>query len=215
MTLSPSTLLYPGSFSGMEGKRLHSPSTICSLTSLTLAMRAQDPYTQGHARRVAAYGEALAQRLGLGAEDIEIIRIGGLLHDIGKIAFSINLRSNRNTELTPAMRAEIRRHPQIGVDFLKAIHMADPVIDCVRCHHERLDGSGYPYGLKAAEIPLAARIIGVADCFDALTTDRPYQKGTRPDQALSLMQQWAGRMFSPELVRLLAEDVRANGVRTN
>jgi len=178
-------------------------------------MGAQDPYTQGHARRVAEYGEGLAQRLGLGAEDIEIIRIGGLLHDIGKIAFSLKLRSNRNTDLTPAMRAEIRQHPQIGVDFLKSIHVAEPVIDCVRYHHERLDGSGYPYGLKAAEIPLAARIIGVADCFDALTTDRPYQKGKRPVQALTLMQQWAGRMFSPELVRLLVEDVRAKRVRCN
>ena len=215
MTLSHSTLLYPGYFSGIEGCRNHSSSAICSLTSLTLAMGAQDPYTQGHARRVAEYGEGLARRLGLGAEDIEIIRIGGLLHDIGKIAFSQKLRRNHDKDLTPAMRAEIRRHPQIGVDFLKSIHVAEPVIDCVRYHHERLDGSGYPYGLKAAEIPLAARIIGVADCFDALTTDRPYQKGKRPVHALTLMQQWAGRMFSAELVRLLAEEVRANGVRNN
>ncbi len=215
MTLSRSMLLYPASLTEIQGNRHHSSNTICSLTSLTLAMGAQDPYTQGHARRVAEYGEGLAQRLGLGAEDIEIIRIGGLLHDIGKIAFSLKLRSNQNTDLTPAMRAEIRRHPQIGVNFLNAIHVAEPVIDCVRYHHERLDGSGYPYGLKAAEIPLAARIIGVADCFDALTTDRPYQKGRRPVQALTLMQQWAGRMFPPELVRLLVDDVHANGVRKN
>jgi putative nucleotidyltransferase with HDIG domain len=215
MTLLRSTLLYPGNLCGIEGSRNHSSSAICSPTSLTLAMGAQDPYTQGHARRVAEYGEGLARRLGLGAEDIEIIRIGGLLHDIGKIAFSLKLRRNHDKDLTPAMRAEIRRHPQIGVRFLKSIHVAEPVIDCVRYHHERLDGSGYPCGLKAAEIPLAARIIGVADCFDALTTDRPYQKGRSPAQALILMHYWAGRMFSPELVRLLAEDVRANGVRTH
>jgi putative nucleotidyltransferase with HDIG domain len=208
-------LLYPGSFNGIQGNRNDSSSTICSLASLTLAMGAQDPYTQGHGRRVAEYGESVARRMGLGAEDIEIIRNGGLLHDIGKIGFSLKLRSNRDRDLTPAMRAEIRRHPQIGVNFLKSIHVADPVIDCVRYHHERLDGSGYPYGLRAAEIPLAARIVGVADCFDALTTDRPYQRGRRPAQALSLMQHWAGRMFSPELVRLLVEDVRANGLRTN
>jgi putative nucleotidyltransferase with HDIG domain len=196
MILPQSTLLYPGS-------------------SLTLAMGAQDPYTQGHARRVAQYGEALARRLGLGAEETAIVRIGGLLHDIGKIAFSLQLRSNRNTKLTSAMRAEIRRHSEIGVNFLKAIHVAEPVIDCVRYHHERLDGSGYPYGLKADEIPLTAGIIGVADCFDALTTDRPYQKGRHPAQALSLMQQWAGRMFSPKLVRLLVEAVRAKGLAAN
>jgi len=208
-------LLYPGSFNEIQARQQHSSSTACSLTSLILAMGAQDAYTQGHARRVADYAEDMAQRLGLAAEDVETIRIGSLLHDIGKIAFSLKLRSNRNTNLTPAMRAEIRRHPQIGVKFLKSIHVAEPVIDCVRYHHERLDGSGYPYGLKAAEIPLAARIIGVADCFDALTTDRCYQKGRRPAQALSLMQQWAGRKFSPELVRVLVEDVRKNGVRLN
>jgi putative nucleotidyltransferase with HDIG domain len=178
-------------------------------------MGAQDPYTQGHACRVADYAEAMAQRLGLSAEDVETIRIGALLHDIGKIAFSPGLRSNRNTNLTPAMQAEIRRHPQIGVDFLNSLHVAEPVIDCVRYHHERLDGSGYPFGLKAAETPLAARIIGVADCFDALTTDRPYQKGRRPSHALALMQQWAGRMFSPDLVRALVEEVRTNGTHAN
>jgi putative nucleotidyltransferase with HDIG domain len=185
------------------------------LASLTLALRAQDLYTQGHGRRVAEYGEGVARGLGLGDEEIEIIRIGGLLHDIGKIAFSRELQSNRDEELTPAMRAEIRRHPQVGVNFLEAIHVAEPVIECVRFHHERLDGSGYPCGLKADEIPLTASIIGVADCFDALTTDRPYQKGRRPEQALTLMQQWAGRMFPPELVRLLVEDVRSSGVRAN
>lgn len=206
-------LLYPGSFDKNRGNWQHSSSTICGLTSLTLAMRAQDAYTQGHARRVADYAGGMAQWLGLAAEDVETIRIGSLLHDIGKIAFSLKLRSNRNTNLTPAMRAEIRRHPQIGVNFLKSIHVAEPVIDGVRYHHERFDGSGYPCGLMAAEIPLAAGIIGVADCFDALTTDRSYQKGRRPAQALSLMQQWAGRKFSPELVRVLVEDVRENGVR--
>lgn len=208
-------MLYPASFKETQARQRYSSSTICSLTSLTLAMGAQDPYTQGHARRVADYAEAMAQRLGLSAEDVETIRIGALLHDIGKIAFSPRLRSNRNSDLTPAMQAEIRRHPQIGVDFLKSIHVADPVIDCVRYHHERLDGSGYPYGLKAAETPLAARIIGVADCFDALTTDRSYQKGRHPSHALTLMQQWAGRMFSSDLVRALVEEVRTNGTRAN
>ncbi len=200
MTLSRSMLLYPASLTEIQGNRHHSSNTICSLTSLTLAMGAQDPYTQGHARRVAEYGEGLAQRLGLGAEDIEIIRIGGLLHDIGKIAFSLKLRSNQNTDLTPAMRAEIRRHPQIGVNFLNAIHVAEPVIDCVRYHHERLDGSGYPYGLKAAEIPLAARIIGVADCFDALTTDRPYRKAMAKEIAVEELKRCSSTQFDREVV---------------
>jgi putative nucleotidyltransferase with HDIG domain len=162
---------------------------------------------------VAAYAERMAQRLGLASEEIETIRLGGLLHDIGKIAFSHKLLKNRQSKLSRAMRAEIRRHPQIGGDFLRAIHVAEPVIDCVRLHHERRDGSGYPLALKAPQIPMAAAIVSVADCFDALTTDRPYQKGRGPAQAMSIMARLAGAAFEPELIRVLVEDVRESGLR--
>jgi putative nucleotidyltransferase with HDIG domain len=161
---------------------------------------------------VAAYAARIAQRLGCSTKATETIRIGGLLHDIGKIAFSRNLLQNTRSQLSPDMRTEIRRHPEIGVGFLEAIHMADSVVDCVRYHHERLDGSGYPHGLKAGEIPLGARIISVADCFDALTTDRPYQKGRSPAEALRIMEELGGRDLSPELVKVLIEDVQQNGI---
>jgi putative nucleotidyltransferase with HDIG domain len=175
-------------------------------------MGAQDPYTQGHARRVATYAERMAQRLGLAAEEIEALRLGGLLHDIGKVAFSRKLQKNREANLSRAMRAEIRRHPQIGGDFLRAIHVAEPVIDCVRFHHERRDGSGYPHALRASRIPRVAGIVSVADCFDALTTDRSYQKGRGPMQAMSIMEHLAGSAFEPELIQVLVEEVRENGL---
>ena len=212
MTSPHSILIYPGALNGIQGNRRDSPATVCNLTSLTLAMGAQDPYTQGHARRVAAYAERMAQRIGLAAEEIEIIRLGGLLHDIGKIAFSHKLLKNRYSKLSRAMRAEIRRHPEIGGDFLRAINVADPVIDCVRFHHERRDGSGYPHALRASQIPRAAAIVSVADCFDALTTDRSYQKGRGPAQAMSILERLAGAAFESVLIQVLVEDVRKNGL---
>jgi putative nucleotidyltransferase with HDIG domain len=205
-------LVYPGSiFSGPDIPD-ESSAAFCKLAALILAMGSQDPYTQDHARRVAAYAEGVANRLGLSAEVTETLRIGGLLHDIGKVTFSRELLCNTGSKLSPAMRTEIRRHPQIGVSLLESIHMATPVIECVRFHHERLDGSGYPYGLKAGEIPLGARIISVADCFDALTTDRPYQKGRTPAEALRIMERLGGKVLSPELVRALTEEIRQNGM---
>ena len=212
--ISPNSIsIYPGALKGIEFNRGDSPSTVCNLTSLALAMGAQDPYTQGHARRVAAYAERMAQRLGLASEEIETIRLGGLLHDIGKIAFSHKLLKNRQSKLSRAMRAEIRRHPQIGGDFLRALHVAEPVIDCTRLLHDGRDGSGYLHALKAPPIPRAAAIVSVADCFDALTTDRSYQKGRGPAQAMSIMARLAGAAFEPELIRVLVDDVRESGLR--
>ena len=211
MRSSNAMLVYSNSLAGIRGAA-HT-SILSDLAVISVALGLQDAYTQGHARRVAAYAERIALRIGLSAENAETIRIGGLLHDIGKIAFSPRLLNNTEGRLSAAMRAEIRRHPESGVHLLKALHVADAVIDGVRYHHERLDGSGYPYGLKAAEIPLSAKIISVADCFDALTTDRSYQKSRSQAQALTLMEQMAGGVLSPELVAVLVTDIRKNGVR--
>jgi len=177
-----------------------------------LALEAQDPYTQGHGRRVAAYAERIAQRLHLPNTEVETIRLGGLLHDIGKIAFSRNILINQNSVLNDAMRAEIHRHPVAGGNFLQAIHIAGPVIDCVRFHHERLDGSGYPFSLRTSQIPLRAGITGVADCFDALTTDRPYQRGRRVSEAIQVLLNLAGTSFETKVVNALVEEVRENGI---
>lgn len=183
------------------------------LAALSIAIGFQDDYTRGHARRVAAYSQRIARRLGLSDENSKTIRIGGLLHDIGKIAFSPEILNNTQEQLSAAMRAEIQQHPEIGGQFLKAIHVAQPVIDCVRYHHERLDGSGYPFGLTADEIPLGARIISVADCFDALTTDRSYQKRRTTTEATEILERLGDENLPPELVSQLINDVRENGLQ--
>jgi putative nucleotidyltransferase with HDIG domain len=205
-------LVFPASVTGIQEFQQASTEAFCNLAALTLAMGSQDVYTQGHSRRVAAYAERIARRIGLSAGETETLRIGGLLHDIGKIAFSPKLLTNTRTRLSASMRAEIRRHPEIGREFLKMFNMAEPVIDCVHYHHERLDGTGYPRGLKADQIPLAAKIISVADCFDALTTDRPYQRGKRPVDALQTLKHLVGRNLCPELTRVFSADVRENGL---
>jgi putative nucleotidyltransferase with HDIG domain len=205
-------VVFPAALTGILQFQQDSTEAFCNLAALTLALGSQDAYTQGHGRRVAAYAERIARRLGLSAEETENLRIGGLLHDIGKIAFSRKLLTNTQTRLSASMRAEILRHPEIGREFLKVLNMAQPVIDCVHYHHERLDGTGYPRGLKADQIPLGAKIISVADCFDALTTDRPYQKGKRPLDALQTIHRMVGRNLCPELTRLFSIDVRENGL---
>jgi putative nucleotidyltransferase with HDIG domain len=202
---------YPGLQKG--ARRARYDSNICNLAALSFVLGFQDSYTQGHARRVAAYAQRICQRIGVPAEDEETIRIGGLLHDIGKIAFSPELLHNTDERLSTAMRAEIHKHPEIGVQFLKSIHVTEPVIDCVRHHHERLDGSGYPLGLRADEIPLGARIISVADCFDALTTDRSYQKSRTLAEALGVLRDLGGATLSSELVTELIGDVRERGLQ--
>lgn len=203
--------VYPG-LSRSVGPPRHDAG-IGDLATLGVVLRFQDAYTRDHARRVAAYSRRIAARLGLSAETTRALGLGGLLHDIGKVAFSPELLNNTRARLSPAMRAEIQRHPEIGGHFLKAIRVAQPVIDCVCYHHERLDGSGYPFGLKADEIPLGARIISVADCFDALTTDRSYQKRRTTTEALAILEGLGGASLPREFVAELILDVRANGLQ--
>jgi putative nucleotidyltransferase with HDIG domain len=202
-------LLYIGSLAAARNISRSACTAACRLTALAAALGAQDAYTRGHARRVADYAERMAQHLGLPHAETETIRFGGLLHDIGKIAFSPDLLSNTQSQLSNAMRAEIQRHPEIGSAFLRANRVSEDVIDGVRCHHERMDGSGYPRGLTADEIPLSARIISVADCFDALTTDRSYQKGKSVSEALNVMGEL---QLAPEMIKVLRDEVRRNGL---
>jgi putative nucleotidyltransferase with HDIG domain len=205
-------LVLPAAVTSIQEFQQASTEAFCNLAALTLAMGSQDAYTLGHGRRVAAYAERIARRIGLSAAETETLRIGGLLHDIGKITFSPKLLTNTRARLSASMRAEIRRHPETGREFLEVLNMAEPVIDCVHYHHERLDGTGYPRGLKADQIPLGAKIISVADCFDALTTDRPYQRSKRPIDALQTMRHMVGRNLCPELTRVFSVDVRENGL---
>ena len=182
------------------------------LSAISSALKTKDQYTEGHARRVALYAMRLARRLRLPAEEIGHIGIGGLMHDVGKIGLSDRIFSNKTEQLAGELLAEVRRHPDIGVSLLEGIDSLSPVLDYVHYHHERMDGSGYPCGLKSNEIPLGARIISVVDCFDAITTDRPYQRRKTCAEAFAILRRMANHELCPDLVEAFVADIVENGM---
>ena len=175
----------------------------------------KDRYTRKHAWRVAIYARRLAERIGLNGIDVENIWLGGLLHDIGKIGLSAKLLNNTHNQLSDDMLAEVQQHPLIGEAVLKGFDIAPTVIDFVRYHHEKMDGSGYPFGLQKNQIPLGARIIRVADCFDAITTDRPYQQRKSWIEAVAILRQISGTDLDPELVDTFIVDIKEKGLARN
>ena len=185
--------------------------TVNTITAVVRALGARDAYSEGHGERVGRYARRLAQRIGLDNAEVERIRIAGTLHDIGKIGFSDELFSGEDTALSEAMKAEIRQHPQWGRDILKKLDFLGPALEYVYAHHEHVDGTGYPRGIAGGEIPLGARIIAVADCFDALTTDRSYQGGVADQEAFARLRDMAGSYLDPELVEAFIAEVGENG----
>ena len=175
-------------------------ATVDTVVAIANALYARDPYTAGHGQRVALYAERLAKRCGISGEERERLRLAAELHDIGKIGFSDRVFSNEDATVTPGMRAEIARHPNIAMDILGHLECLGEALDFINLHHERLDGSGYPHGKRANEIPRGARIVAIADCFDAMTTDRPYRKGLSAEQAIPEIVRCKGTQFDPELV---------------
>ena len=157
------------------------------LKAIDAALGTKDPYTQGHARRVAAYAERLARRIGLKPEEVHEIGLGGLLHDIGKIGLSEQIFNNRAGNLCKEMKEEVRSHPYLGVLLMQDSNFPEPVLDYIYYHHERMDGSGYPCGLKAVDIPLGAKIIAVADFFEAITSKRHYRAPMAVEEAFELL----------------------------
>ena len=180
-------------------------NTLNTVTAVANALGARDAYTEGHGDRVGIYAERLARKL-------ERIRIAGTLHDIGKIGFSDQVFSNEDTRLNEDMLLEIRSHPQWGYDILKNLEFLGPALEYVFGHHERLDGKGYPRGLSGQDIPLGARIIAVVDCFDAMTTDRPYQMGKTPQEAFTILGGLAGNALDPVLVDAFIDEIENNGM---
>lgn len=158
---------------------LESAATV--LTSLALSVEAKDPYTEGHCARLSKYSVALAKQLGLPKEAREALRVGGILHDIGKIAVPEQILLKPGP-LTPEERKIMEEHPVKGEYICSPLKSIKLVLPIIRHHHEKIDGSGYPNGLKGDQIPLTARIMTTVDIYDALTTDRPYRKAlTRQD----------------------------------
>lgn len=182
------------------------------LLAISQVLGMRDKYTEGHGRRVSLYAERLGRRLSLSGEDIENIRIGGLLHDIGKIGFSNRIFSDEEAALSKEMHDEIHSHPWIGRMILTDMNFNGAVLDYVCHHHERVDGKGYPSGLCRDEIPLGAKIISVADCFDAMTTNRPYQGKKSLPEAFATLNLISGKVLCAELVSVFIQEVCDNGV---
>jgi len=175
-------------------------NTIGVVSAMAHALAARDAYTEGHAARVADVACKIACQLGLPREEVEFIRLGGILHDIGKIGFPDRLFEPHAGKNPSDLVKEITRHPSTGAEILQDLDFLGPALDYVHCHHERPDGKGYPRHLKAEEIPLGARILAVADAFDAMTTDRPYQKGMQPEVALGILIKGAGKKWDDSCV---------------
>jgi putative two-component system response regulator len=157
------------------------------LFSLVQALEAKDFYTRGHSERVSRLAVKIAAKMGLGEREIEAIRKGGLLHDIGKIGVkeSVLLKPGR---LTDEEMAHVKTHTSLGAEICSPLKSLEPCLPLIRSHHERMDGSGYPDGLAGEDIPIIARVTAVADAYDAMTTDRPYRKGMQRDAALSIFR---------------------------
>jgi len=177
---------------------------LSTVEALVQALEAKDPYTSGHSDRVAKFAVAIAEKLGMTEEQIEFIKYAAVLHDVGKIGVSENIL-NKKERLSPADWICIHNHPVIGQNIIKNIKFLFDIGPAVRHHHERYDGQGYPDGLAAQEIPLAARIIAIADTFDAITSDRSYRRGKTEMEALQEIKRVAGSQLDPHLVSIFSE----------
>lgn len=167
--------------------------------ALALAVEAKDPYTKGHSERVAGYSVKLAATLGLPSSQFEIIRGAALLHDIGKIGISGSILRKPGF-LTALEFQQIKKHPIIGERICASLKFAHDMLPIIKHHHEHYDGGGYPDGLKGEKIPITARIVAIADAFDAMTSDRPYRAGIDPHEALTILESGGGHHWDPGMV---------------
>jgi response regulator RpfG family c-di-GMP phosphodiesterase len=174
-----------------------------TIEGLAKAIDKMDRYTSGHSDRVATYAMYLAVRLGLPPEQVEIVRQSALMHDIGKIGCVLNL--NKPGKLTQDEYEVFKKHPGFGKDILEPIKFLHPLIPGVHLHHERWDGRGYPLGLKGHDVPLIARIIAVADTYDAMTSDRAYRRALPHEVAVTEIERCSGTQFDPDVCHTFCE----------
>jgi HD-GYP domain-containing protein (c-di-GMP phosphodiesterase class II) len=169
-----------------------------ALFGLAEAIEEKDPYTKGHCGRVAAYSLVLAKEAGYPADGLETLEFGAFLHDIGKIGIrdSVLLKPG---PLDDSEWQHMREHPVKGFDIASKIEMLHPIMAAVRNHHERWDGTGYPDGMIGDEIPLVARIVAIADAYDAMATDRPYKKALPLEECEAILRKTGGKMYDPVL----------------
>ncbi|MDP2644703.1 MAG: HD-GYP domain-containing protein [Desulfobacterales bacterium] len=176
--------------------------------SLVYAIEAKDPYTRGHAERVNQYCLWISQKMELDPEKENILKWASILHDIGKIGIPESIL-NKQAKLTDEEYEVIKSHPEKGRNIIKPLEQLSGSVPGVLHHHERFDGTGYPYGLMGEEIPFIARIIAVADTFDAINSDRAYRAAKPPEVALAIIEESSGTQLDPEIVKVFREVVSA------
>jgi len=185
---------------------------IGSIRMLAAAIDEKDPYTRGHSGRVAKYSSLIARELGLSAEDLDKLRIAALLHDVGKIGVDDRVLKKPGS-LTPEEFDLMKQHTVKGANIMRPVSQLKEMLPGIELHHEHIDGRGYPYGLTGQQIPLMARIIGVADTLDAMTTNRPYQSAMDLEYALGRIKALTGSKFDPIVVTALEAAINSGKLR--
>jgi putative nucleotidyltransferase with HDIG domain len=187
-------------------------NTIKTVSAMAHALAARDTYTEGHAARVGSLTGRIALCMEMSEEDAESIRLAGILHDIGKIGFPDLLFQAHEGQNPPELVKKITKHPAAGAEILKDLDFLGNCIELVHSHHERLDGKGYPRRLKADDISVGARIIAVADSYDAMTTDRPYQKALSPESAIDILKRNVGTRWDEDCVKALETVLKESNI---
>ena len=185
---------------------------VSTVRLLVSRIEEKDPYTHGHTERVAGYAVGIAKELGFRADEVQRIQFGAFLHDIGKVHTQDDIL-HKPGALTDEEWRLVKAHPVRGAEMLRGVKFLERVTDMVRHHHERVDGRGYPDGLVGDQISLGAKIVNVADAFDAMTTDRPYRVGLTVDQAIAQMTEKAGTQFAAEIVEVFVNALRGDRIR--
>ncbi|MBM7835280.1 bifunctional diguanylate cyclase/phosphohydrolase [Clostridium sardiniense] len=182
---------------------------VTSIKALISVINAKDRYTYGHSERVVFYSRLLGERLGLNEEDMRTLVYGAYMHDIGKINISKDILIKKMT-LTNEEWSMLKEHPQSGVEIIKPVKSLRNVAPIILHHHEKYNGTGYPCGLKGEEIPYLARILTVVDCFDAMTSNRPYNKRKTYLQGIEEITAFSGIQFDPEIAKVFIEIIKEN-----
>src|SRR5881394_959650 len=175
---------------------------LSSIQMLAGAVDEKDPYTRGHSDRVRRYSVLITREMGLSEDFVEIVRISAQLHDVGKIGIEDRILKKPGA-LTPEEFEIMKTHTTKGANILRPVTQLREMLPGIELHHEALNGRGYPYGLKGDEIPLLPRVIAVADTFDALTTNRPYQQAHDPYEAIRIIENLSGKRLDPMAVTAL------------
>jgi hypothetical protein len=183
-----------------------------SIAALASALDASDPYTRGHSDRVTEYAIKVVRAMGMSEEEIESIEFAGRLHDIGKIGIDRSILRKRS-RLNDREYREMQKHPNMGASIAGKLKFLKKAEGYVRHHHERYDGKGYPDGLKGEQIPIGARILGVVDAFDAMTSDRPYRPALSAEVALSELEKCIGKQFDPETAKVFIELLESGEIK--